>query len=194
MDLFGDDTAQDRAAKARRREDGGEIALVLAAFTQRHDVGNNGLDQRHKPATTQALNSARDDQEQHRRRQAAERRAQKEDDDRADQRTSAADDVGQLAVKRRHHGRTQQIAGDDPRQGFDITEVAADRRHGGRDDRLIQCRQQHDDHQAGYDAFDVGGWQGRRGAASHTIVHGSNPSVRGRRATQPIYTEAGDRI
>jgi hypothetical protein len=50
----------------------------------------------------------------HRLRQPAQRRAENKEPDRDENHYPAAVKIAQLAIKRRHHGRRQDIGGDDP--------------------------------------------------------------------------------
>jgi len=64
----------------------------------------------------------------------------------------AAVDVGELAVERRDGGCGEQIGGDDPGEALDVRVGAADGRERGRDDRLVERRKEHRQHQPDQDA------------------------------------------
>ena len=69
--------------------------------------------------------------------------------------TLAAVEVAELAVERADDGRREQVRRDDPREVLEPAEVADDRRQRGRDDRLVERREQHDEHQRAEDQADA---------------------------------------
>jgi hypothetical protein len=90
--------------------------------------------------------SAEGDQLAHPLRDPAEGGADQEDHDRGLEHELPAVQVAELPVQRRGHRRGQQVGGHDPGQVLDPAEVADDRRQGGRDDRLVERRQQQHEH------------------------------------------------
>ena len=82
--------------------------------------------------------------------------------DRRLQHDLAAEQIAELAVKRRDDRRRQQVGGDDPRQMRQPAQFADDRRQRRRDDRLVERGQQHDQHQRREN--DPDRLSGRRGA------------------------------
>jgi hypothetical protein len=76
--------------------------------------------------------------------------------------SAAAVDVGELAVERRDHGRSEQIRDDDPGEIVKIAEVAADRGQRARHDGLVHRRQEAAQHQAVEDPVDLRLGQRRR--------------------------------
>jgi hypothetical protein len=79
--------------------------------------------------------------------QPARRRADEEDDQRRLEHELPAVDVAEFPGDRRRDRRGEQVGGDDPRQLLDPAEAADDRRQRGRDDRRVERREQHDQHQ-----------------------------------------------
>ena len=74
-----------------------------------------------------------------------------EDDDRELEQQLAAVDVAELAVERHGRRRRQQVGRDHPREVLQAAEVADDRRQRRRDDRLVERREQHAEHQPAED-------------------------------------------
>ena len=79
-------------------------------------------------------------------------------------------DVAELAVERRHRGGGEQVGGDDPGQVLDVAELAADGRQRGRDDGLVERRQEHRQHQAEDDRADRCGVDGRCSEAAEDVA------------------------
>ena len=67
----------------------------------------------------------------------------------------AAVEVAELAVQRPDDGRGEQVRRDDPGQMLDPAEVADDRRQRGRDDRLVERREQQHEQQRAEDQADA---------------------------------------
>ena len=63
-------------------------------------------------------------------------------------------DVAELPVERHGDRRREQVRGEDPRVLREAAEVADDLRQRGRDDRLVERREQQRDHQARVDRED----------------------------------------
>jgi hypothetical protein len=63
--------------------------------------------------------------------------------------------VAELAVERGDGGRGEEIGGHHPGHVLDIAKLAADRRQGGRDDGLVEGREQHRDDDAADDGADL---------------------------------------
>ncbi len=156
MQMLGQHAAQHRAADRGRGEHRADITLVAAALLRRHDIGDDGLRQRHQPAAAEALQGAPEDQRGHRRRHRASHGAGDENHDRGQHDRAPAVDVGELAVERRRRGRGQQIGGHHPGQALDVVEGAAHGRQGGRDDGLIERAEKHRQHQADDDGAGFG--------------------------------------
>jgi hypothetical protein len=156
MQVFGEEPAEHRPGEARGHEDAGDINLIARALPRRDDVGDDRLRERNQAASAKPLQSARQNKRQHGRRERAGGRADHEDGDAGEQGHAPPVDVAELAVERRHGRRGEEVGRDDPGQVRDIVQVAPDRRQGGGDDRLIERRQQHRQHDADYDRPDLG--------------------------------------
>ena len=85
---------------------------------------------------------------------AAERRAEEEDDDREQEEVLAPVDVAELPVERHGDRRREHVRGEDPRVLRDPAEVGDDPRQRGRDDRLVERREQQRHHQPRVDRED----------------------------------------
>ena len=65
--------------------------------------------------------------------------------------TLATVQVAELAVERRHDGLGEEVRRDDPREVREAAELADDRRQRGGDDRRIERREQHREHEPAED-------------------------------------------
>ncbi|OIQ70904.1 hypothetical protein GALL_474820 [mine drainage metagenome] len=170
MQVFGEDTAEDRSADTRRHPHAAEIGLVLAALARRHNIRNHGLHDRQNAAAAEPLQPARHDQHRHVRRQCAQYRARDEQAHGCDDHGAAAIDVAKRSEHRRDRGRRQEIGRDHPRQAGDIPELPTDGRQRRGDDGLVEGGQKHRQHQAHQDGPDFTrrqrrAWLNRRGVA-----------------------------
>ncbi len=129
--MLGHVAAHQRSGDRGHAPDRRQIALVAAALTRGHDIGDGGLRQRHQAATAQPLQRAEQDQLVQRLRQRAQHRRDDEQADGDRQQLAAPVDVGKLAVDRRGDGRGDQISGDDPGQMPESIQVRGDGGHGG---------------------------------------------------------------
>ena len=146
-DVRREEAADERPEDRRDAEDGAEEPGVLAALARRDDVPDRRLRGHHEPAAAEALHRAEGDELRH--DSASPHSAEPMRNT-----TSAPCSTSlrpswspELAVERRDDGDGQQVGGDDPREVLEPAEVADDRRQRGRDDRLVQRRQQHDEHE-----------------------------------------------
>ena len=139
--------AEQRPDDAREAEHRAEQAHVTAALARRDDVAHDGLRADHQAARAQALDRAERDQLEHRLAEAGQDRADQEDHDRGLEEDLPAVLVAELAPQRRGYGRGEQVSGDDPSDVRAALEVADDGRQRGRDDGLIERRQQHPEHE-----------------------------------------------
>ncbi len=157
-----DHAAEQGAAHARETEDGSEQALVAAALAWRDDVADDGLDQHDQASRPEPLHGAKGDQLGHRLRLPAKRRSDQEQDDRTLQDALATVEVAELAIQRRNGGLREQESARHPRQAAESAEVTDDRGQGCRDDRLVERREQHHQHQPPEDHAEAGangrGW------------------------------------
>ena len=80
---------------------------------------------------------------------AADDRARHEDQDPGDEERPPAVDVRQPPVDRHGDGRGEHVRREDPRVVLEPAEVRDDARQGGRDDRLVEDRQEHAEQHAG---------------------------------------------
>ena len=154
--VMREQTADHRAGHARDREHAADVALIAAAFAQRHDVGDDGLGDRDQSAAADALYDARDDQLRHRLRQRACDRGDQEYDDRDRQQHAPAEEIAELAVDRRNHRRCHEITRNDPRDQREAVELLRHARQGDGDDGLIECAQKDREHQTDDDAAPLG--------------------------------------
>ena len=142
-----EEAADQRPGDARDAEDAAEQPDVAAALAWRDDVADRRLGAHHQPAAAEPLNRAERDQLAHALGGAAERRADEEEHQGGLEHELAAVEVAELAVERCHDRDRQQVRGDDPGEVVEPAELAHDRRQRRRDDRLVERRQEHDQHQ-----------------------------------------------
>ena len=153
-ELLDEDAAEQRADDARHAEHRAEQALVAAALAGRDDVADDRLGADHQPAAAEALDGAEGDQLDHGVAEPRQDRADQEDHDGGLEEDLPAVLVAELAPQRRRHRRGEQVGGDDPGDVRRAREVGDDRRQRGRDDRLVERRQQHPEHQRADDDQD----------------------------------------
>ena len=148
--VIGDRAAQHRPEDRGEAEDGDEESLPLAALGRREDVADDRLRDRHQGTGAKTLQGAVGDQLGHVLAGARKRRADQEDDHAAEEEDAATVDVGELAVDRHGNRRGEQVGGDNP--GIVLAaaaQVTDDLWQGGRDDGLVERREQHAEHQSG---------------------------------------------
>ena len=154
-EVVDEEAAEQRPDHGRDAEHRAEPALVAPALSGRDEVADDRERRHHQPAAAEPLHRAERDQLAHVLREAAERRADEEDHDRRLQHELAAVEVAELAVERAGDGRREQVGGHDPREVLDAAELADDRRQRGRDDRLVERREQQDEHERAEDQADA---------------------------------------
>ena len=153
--VVDEEAAEQRADDGRDAEDAAEEAGVAAALARRDDVADDGHRRHHQAAGAETLQRAEPDQLRHRLAGPAERGADQEEDDGELEHRLAAVEVAELPVQRPGHRRRQQVAGHHPRDVLEPVQVADDRRQRGRDDRLVERREQQDEHQRAEDQADA---------------------------------------
>jgi hypothetical protein len=173
--------AEQRAHNARHAEDGTEQAHVAAAFAGRDDVADDRLRADHQTTAAEALDRAERDELDHGVAEPGQNRAGEEDHDRGLEEDLPAVLVAELAPQRGRHGGCQQVRGDKPGDVRAAPEVTDDRRQRGRDDGLVQRREQHAEHQRADDEQDRAAAQTRQGAV--TIARSA--CARGQRGAIP---------
>ena len=146
-ELLDEDAAEQRADDARDAEDRAEEPLVATAFARRDDVADDRLRTDHQAAAAETLDGPERDQLGQGLAEPREGRAAQEDDDRRLEEELAPVLVAELAPQRRRDGRGEQVGDDDPGEVRRAVEVGDDRRQRGRDDRLVERRQEHPEHQ-----------------------------------------------
>ena len=154
---LGEKAAQEGAKDRGQSHDRAEYSGEAAALARGEEVGDDGKGRDHQGAAAQPLNAPKGDQLDHaaiRRssgaeltRQAAQGRAQGEDHHAADQNRLSAIEVRQLAIDRHHHGRGQKIGRGHPGIEAEPFQLGGDAGHGGRNDGLVERRQQKHNHQ-----------------------------------------------
>ena len=167
VQMLDNEAADNRAADRGKAEHGREIALVTRAFTRRHHVGQDRMNERHQSAAAEPLQPAGKDQHRHRRCDRAGNRPDQEDGDGDQHHGAAAVDVRELAVKRRDSRRGEQIRSDDPREILDIVEDASHGWQRRRHDGLVERRERHREHQPDDDEPDLGMGQPLEPLPSH---------------------------
>ena len=140
--------AEQRPGDAGETEHRPEQARVAAPFPGRHDVTDRRLCADHQAASAEALQRAEGDQLVEAAALAAQRRAEQEDEQRGLQHDLASVQVPELAVQRGDHRLGEQVGGDDPRDVVQAAEIPDDGWQRCRDDRLVECRQEHHEQQA----------------------------------------------
>src|SRR5690606_23648816 len=145
--VFGEQSAEQRAEHAGGAEDRAEQALVAPAFAGRDEVADDRHGQHDQPAAAQPLQGAVADQLRHVLGRAAQHGAHQEDHDGDLEQLLAPVLVAQLAPQGGRGGRGQQIGGDHPGQVLQAAEVADDGGQRGGDDGLIECGEQQTEEQ-----------------------------------------------
>ena len=145
--VAGEESADQRPRDAGHAEHGPEQPHVAAALPRRDDVPDRRLGAYHQAAAAQTLDRPEGDQLGHSLGLPAQPRADQEEHQRPLEHDLAAVEIAELAVQRGDDRDRQQVGGDDPGEVVEPAEVADDRRQRGRDDRLIERRQQHRQHQ-----------------------------------------------
>ncbi len=148
-EVVGEVAAEQRPGDGGETEGGADQAHVAAALPGRHDVGDDRLHADHEAARADALERAEGDQLVHRTRPAGERGADDEDGDGELEDALAAGEVAELAVERQADGGGEQIGGDRPGHPVQAVQFADDLRQRGRDDHLVEGREQQGQHQPG---------------------------------------------
>lgn len=146
-EMVGEVAAEQRACDGGEAEDGADQAHVPAAFSGRHDVGDDRLHPDHEPARADALDRAEGDELVHGAGPAGERGAEDEDGDGELEDALAAEQVAEFAVDRQADGGGEQIGGDRPGHPVQAVQFADDLRQGGGDDHLVEGGQQQCQHQ-----------------------------------------------
>ena len=140
--IVDDEPAEQRTDHRREPEYAAEESLIVATFAWRHDVADDRDRGDDQTAAAETLHDAECDQLGKVLRNAAKRRPDQENDDGRLQDGRAAEEVAELAVKRHHHRRGQEISRDDPREMRQSADLADDRWQGRRDDRLVERSKQ----------------------------------------------------
>ncbi len=146
----GQHTAQAGARDCGHRPHRGQPGLDPGPVLERVQVGGERLHGALEGAAAQALQDAEGDQGAHVPGEGAQQGAGEEQCRPRHQDRFAAVGVGELAVDGERDGDGQQIAGEEPGEEREATEVADDLRDGGGDDRGVECRQRHREHQGGH--------------------------------------------
>ena len=128
-----------------------EEPRVAPALARGDDIADRRLCAHHQPAAAESLDGAERDQLGHPLREPAQHRADQEDHERRLEHELAPVEVAELAVQRRHDRHREQVRGDDPADVVEPAELADDRGQRGRDDRLVERRQQHHEEQGAHD-------------------------------------------
>ena len=169
-EMLGEIAARHRAERIGGDRHRGDIALVAGTLARRDRLTDQCLRQRHQPAAAQPLQHARERQPfDGRRHRAAERRPH-EYRDRDEHQVAAAQSVAEPAVERRRDGRRDQIADDDPGRALDLAGRRGNRRQGGRDDRLVDDRQEHGHHDRRKDRQEAAVLRRGRGCTLFVLV------------------------
>ena len=175
-EVVDEEAAEERADDRRDAEDRTEDALVTAAVARRDDVADDGDRRRDQAARAEPLDRPERDQLGHVLRDPAEHRADEEDDDRDLERLLAPVEVAELAVERAGDRRGEQVRGHDPGEVLEPAEVADDRRQRGRDDRLVERREEDHEHERAEDQADARSGLGGRAHSLSGTSRGGSPA------------------
>ena len=145
--VLGDEPAGEGADDTGEAEDRAEITHVAAALAGADDVADDRLGADHQPAGADSLQRPESDQLGHVLRQPGQRRPDQEDHDRRLEELLPAVEVTELAPQRGRDRRGENVGGHHPGQVVQAMQIARDRRQCGGDDRLVERRQQHAEHQ-----------------------------------------------
>ena len=132
-------------------EDSAEQSLVAAAVARWDDVADDRDRDDDEPSGAEALQGPEDDQLRHVLREPAQHRSDEEDDDRGLDDDLASIQIAELPVQRARDGRREQVRGHDPREVREPAEVADDGRQSSGHDRLVERREEHDEHERAED-------------------------------------------
>ena len=150
-----EEAADQRTCNAGETKDRAEDALIAPTVARWHNVPDRRLGRHHQTAAPEPLHRPEGDQLGQVLRDAAEDRAEQEHDQPDLEHDLAAVQVAELPVERRHDRLRQQVRRHDPADVVEPPELSHNRRKRGRDDRAVQRRQQHHQHEAGEDDVDV---------------------------------------
>ena len=150
-----EEAADQRACDAGEAEDRAEDALVAATVARRDDVSDRRLCRHHQAAAPEPLHRPERDQLGQVLRDPAQDRADQEHHQPDLEHDLAAVQIAELPVQRRHDRLREQVRRHDPADVVEPSQLSHDRRERGRDDRAVQRRQQHHQHEAGEDDVDV---------------------------------------
>jgi hypothetical protein len=119
--------------------------------------------EREQPARAEPLHRAERRELVHRPGEGAQHGPDDEDPDRGEEQRLASVEVAQLPVERRGDRPGDEVRRGGPGLQAQAVEVVGDGADRGRDDRLVECGQEHADHQAGEDREDLAVAQQLRG-------------------------------
>ena len=145
--VLGDEAPGEGADDTGEAEDRAEVTHVAAALAGADDVADDRLGADHQPAGADPLQRPESDQLGHALRQPGQRRPDQEDDDRRLEELLPAVEVTELAPQRGRDRRGENVGGHHPGQVVQAMQVARDRRQCRGDDRLVERRQKHAEHQ-----------------------------------------------
>ena len=154
-EMGGEEAADQRAGDAGDAKHRAEDALIAPTVAWRYHISDRRLGRHHQTASPEPLHRSESDQLGQVLREPAEDRADEEHHQPDLEHDLAAVLIAELPVERRHDRLRQQIRRHDPADVVEPSELSHDRRERGRDDRAVQCRQQHHQHEAGEDDVDV---------------------------------------
>ena len=129
--------------------DGGDVTLIARPLPRRDRSPDQRLRECHQPAAAQALQHTGGGEQFNRGRQRAQQRRYDENRERHEHQPPPAKMIAQPAVDRRGDRGGDQIADDDPGRALHIAGGRRDRRQRGRDDGLVDHRQEHRQHDRG---------------------------------------------
>ena len=144
--IVGEVPAQQRPDDRRDTEDRAQDALIAAPFPERDHLADQRAGRDRDSAAADPLQGARSHQHGHRMGQPAGHRSDDEEHHRGLEHPFAAEQIPELADQRGDDRRRQQIAGDNPGLTAGVAQVGDDRRQRGGNDRLVQRREQHAQH------------------------------------------------
>ena len=132
-------------------EHAAEKPLPSPALRGGIQVPHHGERVREDGARPQALDRSKEDELGHVPRNPREHRSHEEEDDRGEDEGLPAVEVGELPVDRHHDGGGEKIRRDYPAQVLETVKLLDDARERGRDDGLIERRQEERQHDAEHD-------------------------------------------
>jgi hypothetical protein len=147
--LIDEEAAEQRPDQSRQAPNAAEQPLIAPPLARRNEIADHRDRRHHQAAAADPLHEAEGDELDHVAAQAASSRPRQEHHDRRLQDDLPSVEIAELAVDRRDDGRGEKIRRDDPGEVGQAAQLADNGGQRGRDDRLVERREQQNQHQCG---------------------------------------------